>query len=158
MGQVSSGTRGNYSLEDRDIFRPIQYCSVYFAKMAEDADGDWFSREVIHMASLHIESLVLRIGLAHRIPLGRAIHAKVFKGKVDRRTWMLLDRFRHIYNDAKHNVSQPKDAHLFSQEDAVLAYVVCRRLGIELRPLVTSLCTDWAESDSSDGEDSAASK
>lgn len=143
MGHVSSGTIGNYSIDDRDVFRPIQYCQMHFAKMSKHTDGAWLSRHIVHMASLHIESLVQRIGLVHRLPLGRAIREKVFRAKVDGQTWDRLERFRHIYNDAKHNVGHQKDTHLFSQVDAMLAYVVCRRLGQDLHHLA-NLSTDWA--------------
>lgn len=153
MGHVSTGNTGNYAIEDRDVFRPIQYCEMHFAKMSKDADAAaWWSRHVIHMASLHIESLVQRIGLVNRLPLGRAIQEKVFRAKVDGVTWKRLDRFRHIYNDAKHNVSHPKDTHLFSQEDALLAYIVCRMMGMALHPLA-NLSTDWVAAGQHDASD-----
>lgn len=139
---VNCGNSGNYDIDDREVFRPLQYCLMYFTRMAESDQGDWFARGIVHMSSLHLEALVGRIAMKDRIPLGRAIREKLFREKVDHTTWARLDRFRQIYNASKHDVGQPKDTHLFSRADAILAYVVCRRLGIELHGLAR-LTTVW---------------
>jgi hypothetical protein len=139
---VNNGNTGNYHGDDRDVFRPLQYCRMYFEGMAKSEHADWFTREIVHMSSLHLEALVRRIGMKDRLPLGRAIQEKLFRTKVDHATWSRLDRFHHVYNDSKHNVGHPMDTHLFSHADAILAYVVCRRLGIELHGLA-SLKTAW---------------
>ena len=136
MSSVTVGTSGNYDYRDRDVFRPLQYCNGYFGIMQERRDAGWFTRGIVHMSSLHVEALVSRVSLTHKLPLGRAIREKVFLQKVDSATWIQIDRFRHVYNAAKHDVRHPKDTHLFSCEDAVLAYFVCRAFGIKLRPLV----------------------
>ena len=144
MAHVSQGRTGNYAPEDRDVFRPLQYCADYFQLMTEGR-GEWMTREIVHMSALHLEALVQRIGLSHRLPLGRAIRETMFREKVDSRTWQLLDDFRDIYNAAKHDMGHEKDTHLFSVEDAILAYVVCRKLGIRLHCLA-DLNTNWEQS------------
>ena len=55
-----------------------------------------------------------------------------------------LDRFAKIHNVAKHGFEHDRDTHMFSMQDAVLAYVVSRRLGLTLYPLA-NLVTDWED-------------
>lgn len=135
MGNVSAGGTGNYAPSDRAVFRPLQYCASYFGMMGKGSDAEWLTRETVHMASLHLESLASRISLTNSLPLGRAVRAGIFRQQVDPATWDVLDRFRHVFNAAKHDMRHPKDTHLFSKEDAVLAYFVCRALGRRLRHL-----------------------
>ena len=75
------------------------------------------------------------------LPLGAALRKTIVKRKVDSTTWKQIDTFTHIYNDAKHNFGHEKDTHMFSVEDALLAYFVCRKLGLKLYSLA-SLATD----------------
>jgi hypothetical protein len=93
------------------------------------------------MSSLHIESLIKNIGNIFHLPLGAALRNAIVKRKLDATTWKQIEAFTHIYNDAKHNFSQDKDTHLFSIEDAILAYFICRKLGWKLYPLA-NLATD----------------
>lgn len=143
MTNVNAGKTGGYDMRDRDVFRPLQYCATYLQLMSE-GKGGWLTRETVHMAGLHIESLSERIGLSYRSPLGRSIRSKVFRQNVDEETWKLIDKFRHIYNIAKHDVSHDKDTHMFTVADAVLAYIVCRAIGNRLSHLA-KLKTEWVE-------------
>ena len=45
-----------------------------------------------------------------------------------------LRRFTLVHNAAKHEVPTHEDRHLFSQGDAVQAYVVSRKLAMALYP------------------------
>jgi hypothetical protein len=65
----------------------------------------------------------------------------VIRSKLDPLTWRRIKRFTTPYNAAKHDFDQPKDTHLFSIADALIAYIVARKLGIALYPLA-SLTTD----------------
>lgn len=135
---------GRYSVADRDIFRPLQYCAMNFRleqKPDWKNDPEWHARDLIEMSSLHIESLIKNIGNVFHLPLGAALRNVFVKRKVDSTTWKQIETFTHIYNDAKHNFSQDKDTHLFSVEDAILSYFVCRQLGLKLYPLA-DLATD----------------
>ncbi len=87
------------------------------------------------MSSLHIEGLIKRVGKVGSLPLGAALGKAIIKTKVDPLTYSVINQFVAIYNASKHDVSQPKDTHMFSVEDVVLAYVLCRKLGMRLYPL-----------------------
>lgn len=93
------------------------------------------------MSSVHIEGLIKNIGNIFHLPLGAALRNTIVKRKVDPILWRQLDTFTRVYNDAKHNFSHEKDTHMFSVEDAVLSYFVCRKLGTKLYPLA-KLVTD----------------
>jgi hypothetical protein len=94
------------------------------------------------MSSLHLEELVKRIGHLSFLPLGNLLRQAIVKRNIDPELWGQLWRYTAIYNDAKHRFDHPLGTHLFSVQDAVLAYAVARRLGQELYPLA-SLVTDW---------------
>ena len=121
-------------MADRDVFRPLQYCDAYFASAAR-GNAEWFARDLVQMSGLHLESLVKRIGRVWHLPLGGALREARVRCRLDAATWSLLDRFTRMYNAAKHYVSQPKDTHLFSVEDAAVTYFVSRALGNRLYPM-----------------------
>lgn len=142
--RLNCNNTGRYAVEDRDIFRPLQYCAMDFLKdngADWEDDAEWLARDLIKMSSLHIESLIKNIGNVFHLPLGAALRNVIVKSKVHSMTWKQIDTFTHIYNDAKHNFSHAKDTHMFSVEDALLSYFVCRKLGAKLYPLAT-LATD----------------
>jgi len=144
VSHMNCGQEGRYEIPDRDIFRPLQYCGMYFKAMVSKDNIDdplWLTRDIVEMSSLHIEGLIKNIGGLARLPLGMALHKAIVKQRVDAETWKHIDTFTHIYNDAKHNFSHEKDTHMFSVEDAALAYFVCRKLGTKLYPLAR-LATD----------------
>jgi hypothetical protein len=94
------------------------------------------------MSSLHIEVLVKAIGETPWLPLGAALRRSLLKRKInDDNLWRQLDAVRQVNNDAKHALNSESDAHLFSPEDALLAYFVCRKLALRLYP-VAKLVTD----------------
>ena len=131
---------GRYAVADRDVFRPLQYCAVYLTDMEKNVD--WLARDVVEMSSAHIEELVKRIGMIPFLPLGTLLLKPRVRRKLGSSILDRLERFTSIYNLAKHEFNQPKDTHMFSVQDAVLAYAVSRRLGQDLYPLAR-LKTDW---------------
>jgi hypothetical protein len=142
--RLNCNNTGRYAVEDRDIFRPLQYCAMNFRRENEPDwknDLEWHTRDLIEMSSLHIEELIKNIGSVFHLPLGAALRNAIVKSKVEPATWKQVKEFVHIYNDAKHNFSHPKDTHMFSVEDALLSYFVCRKLGAKLYPLA-NLATD----------------
>ncbi len=141
IATMNCGESGRYDVTDRDVFRPLQYCIYYFTLADHYGDLDWRTRHIVHMSSLHVECLVKRIGKLGPLPLGAALGKAIVKAKVDPATWSLISEFVAVYNASKHDMDQPKDTHMFSAEDAVLAYVLCRRLGMRLYPLA-NLSTD----------------
>jgi hypothetical protein len=109
---------------------------MYLVKAARGDDFEWFTRGMVHMSSLHIEVLVKAIGETPWLPLGAALRRELLKRRInDDILWRQMDRLREVNNDAKHALNPDIDAHLFSQEDALLAYFVCRRLALGLYPL-----------------------
>lgn len=144
VSRINCGREGRYEIPDRDIFRPLQYCGMYFKAMVSKENIDdplWLTRDIVEMSSLHMEGLIKNIGSLARLPLGMALHKTIVKQKVDPETWKQINTFTHIYNDAKHNFNHDKDTHMFSMEDAILAYFICRKLGVLLYPLAR-LATD----------------
>jgi hypothetical protein len=111
-------------------------------KAARGDDFEWFTRMMVHMSSLHIEILVKAIDETPRLPLGAALRRGLLKRRInDDILWGQIDALREVYNDAKHALNPKSDAHLFSLEDALLAYFVCRKLALRLYP-VAKLVTD----------------
>jgi len=144
ISRINCQNSGRYEIADRDIFRPLQYCGMYFKAMVSKENIDdplWLTRDIVERSSLHIEGLIKNIGNVFHLPLGAALRNAIVKSKVDPVTWKQIDMFTHIYNDAKHNFNQEKDTHMFSVEDALLAYFVCRKLGLKLYP-IADLVTD----------------
>ncbi len=144
ISRINCERSGRYEIPDRDIFRPLQYCGMYFKAMVSKENIDdplWLTRDIVEMSSLHIEGLIKNIGNVFHLPLGAALRNAIVKKKVDPTTWNQIDGFTHIYNDAKHNFSHAKDTHMFSLEDAIMSYFVCRNLGVKLYPLAR-LATD----------------
>lgn len=138
VSRINCEREGRYEIPDRDIFRPLQYCGMYFKAMISKNNIDdplWLTRDIVEMSSLHIEGLIKNIGSLAKLPLGMALHKAIVKQRVDFETWKQIDIFTKVYNDAKHNFSHEKDTHMFSVEDAVLTYFICRKLGTKLYPL-----------------------
>jgi hypothetical protein len=134
---------GRYTMADREIFRPLQYCSMHFEGIYVGDRPEWQARNIVMYSSLHIEGLVKRIGDFLSLPLGMALRRPIAKSRIDPVVWEKLDRYTRVYNASKHDFTQEKDTHLFSLKDAVLAYFVCRRLGCKLYP-IAALSTDLA--------------
>jgi len=133
-----------YAVEDRAIFRSLQYCAMDLTRVNGadwENDAKWFARDLMEKSSKHIEALLKNIGDVSHLPLGAAIRNAVAKSKVDSTTWKQIDAFLQVCNDAKRHFSRNMDTPLFSVEDALLAYFICRKLGIKLYPLA-HLATD----------------
>ena len=70
FSNVSSHGSGRYHVDDADIFRPLQYCSMYFKSACEGSDAAWLTRTLVQMSCLHIEGLVKRLVGGSQRPLG----------------------------------------------------------------------------------------
>lgn len=71
MHNVNRGRMGAYSIEDRDVFRPYQYCWMHFS--LPDERLEWMTREIVHMCGLHLEELVERVAKGRRLTLGQGL-------------------------------------------------------------------------------------
>lgn len=135
---------GRYHVDDREIFRPLQYIGAFFSQLAKsEKAGAWHTREIVHMGGLQLESLVKRVAGVDRVPLGQALAKPLARRRINEGDWKHLRQFTQIYNSAKHDVDQLMDTHLFSVEDAILSYFAARKLASSLYPLA-KLHTDLA--------------
>ncbi len=135
MARMDCHNSGRYHVNDRAVFRPLQYCGSYL----EMADGAkeivWLTREIVHMSGLHLETTLKRVGQTSMPwPLGQLLYDRTVKSKVDAILRGQIGQFLRVYNASKHDVDQPKDTHLFSLEDSIIAYAVSRKIGVQLYP------------------------
>lgn len=135
FSNVSCNGTGRYHVEDRDVFRPLQYCSMYFKMAYEGSDAHWLTRTLVQMSSLHVEGLVKSMVGGSMQPLGRVLRTPSVRQRLDPVIWNRINQFTSIYNEAKHNLNHPKDTHLFSIEDALLSYIIARKLAAALYPV-----------------------
>jgi len=127
-------------VQDRDVFRPLHYCAVYLTD--PDLDIAWVARSIVEMSSAHLEQLVKRIGPPRFMPLGVLLRETIVRRSIEPATWGQLWNYRAIYNASKHEFAHTLGTHLFLVQDAIVAYIVARRLGQQLYPLA-KLTTDW---------------
>lgn len=132
---------GRYAVGDREVFRPLQYCSAHLMMVREDAS--WLARAVVTDSSAHIEALLKRIGRFPRLTFGALLRKRAISAVVDSVTLDQALRFAPINNSAKHDFDHPKDTHMFSYDDALSAYFICRRLALRLYPLA-QISTDMS--------------
>lgn len=102
---INDNETGRY---DRDVFRPIQYIWAYLQMDIENIE--WVTREIVHMCSLHFESLVKRLFMISKLPLGQALTMRVAPLKLDKQTIKDLRLLVQPYNQAKHHLLQEKDS------------------------------------------------
>lgn len=126
---------GRYTIGDRGIFRPLQYCAAYLEN--DDETLQRSTRSLIRDASAHIEALLKRVDGpgAMRRTLGALLRSESIIKVVDRTTHAQALRFSRINNAAKHEYDHEKDTHMFSLEDALASYFICRRIALRLYPL-----------------------
>ena len=134
---------GAYHVDDRAVFRPLQYLGMLFPALEQAEVGNYSTRYLVLMSSVHIEALVKRIAGEYRFPLGQALHSILAKQRIPAKTHRLAQQFTHMHNDAKHEMEHDMDTHLFSRADAILSYFVARNLACALFPLA-SLKTNWS--------------
>jgi len=138
MTRLDCHNSGRYDIKDRGVFRPLQYCCSYL-ELADRVDQiEWLTRELVHMSGLHLETTLKRVGQTSMPwPLGILLNNSTIQRKVNIQLRNQISQFLDIYNASKHDVEQPKDTHLFSLEDAVIAYAISRKIGTQLYPMAT---------------------
>jgi hypothetical protein len=125
------GFTGDYELGDRPIYRPFQYVEAYFSW----DNFEWLTRDIVRMACLHVESCLKRYCKRYGTEMfGNLLNSEAGK-TLPRKLWTWLDLIRvEFYNTSKHHITKSED-HLFSKEDAISVYFICRKLGYELLSL-----------------------
>jgi hypothetical protein len=138
MSRLTHNHTERYALEDRAVFRSLQYCAMDMTRVNGtdwENDAKSFSRDLMENSSKHINALLDNIGGTYYLPFGKALRNAAIKRKVDSRTWGQINALLDISNDAKRQFGRNKVTAAFSVEDALLVYFICRKLGMRLYPL-----------------------
>lgn len=138
---------GNYRIEFRPLFRPIQYVFTWVT----DDDLVWNARRIVQDSCLHVENAVkfrFAIPMDENASLGvllgrRSVIIELKPAFLD----LLRALNRVVYRTAKHSVEDLRiNAHRFTRADALAVYLMCRWAGVVLlQP--TGLFNDWKRPD-----------
>ena len=114
-------------IEDRPIFRPIQYVGMYLCRDSLV----WLTRSIVTMSCLHVEnSLKRQLKVDGRLSIGMILKrskARSLDGDLVETLWELN---KAVYNQAKHSIERTyADGHMFSIADSLAVYLICRTLG-----------------------------
>lgn len=131
---VNKGRTGKYHVDDRDIFRPLQY--IYMNLENRYLDLSWYTRDIIHMCGLHLEAIIKRYTGKLNYPLGKNLYDKKITKNINQKLLSELNLIAKLFNSAKHDVSRNKDEHLFSIADAIFCYFLTRKIASQLYPLI----------------------
>ena len=117
-------------IEDRPIFRPIQYVGSYLCH----ASLEWLTRSIVTMSCLHVEnSLKRRLQIDGRLSIGMILkrgEARSLDSDLGEALWELNQA---VYNKSKHSIERTyADGHMFSIADSLAVYLICRTLGSRL--------------------------
>ena len=122
LPRVGTKTTGAYELEDRQLFRGIQYCVTEFFL-------DWYdlnARHVVEYAASHVaDSLKLLIdarkgSIPRSAPMGPLIKRAAKLGALDPTSIQRLWGINSAYRDAKHTF-EPRDEVVGTPEELDLA-------------------------------------
>lgn len=127
---------GYYEGADREIFRPLQTCYGYF--QTDNLSLRVLAGDVVRMMSLHIDTLIKQASgrWASWLPLGQTFRYEMVKERLDTLTWDQLLRFTTCCTESRPMFLRQANEASYSVEDAVVAYVVGRKLAEALYPLV----------------------
>ena len=114
-------------IEDRPIFRPIQYVGSYLQHLSLE----WLTRSIVTMSCLHVEnSLKRQLKVDGRFSIGMILKrgkARSLDPDLVETLWELNEV---VYNEAKHSIEDTyADGHMFSIADSLAVYLICRTLG-----------------------------
>ena len=114
-------------IEDRPIFRPIQYVGMYLCH----ASLEWLTRSIVTVSCLHVEnSLKRQLKIDGHLSVGMILR----RGKAQTLDADLVEVLRElneaVYNKSKHSIERNyADGHMFSIADSLAVYLICRTLG-----------------------------
>ena len=114
-------------IEDRPIFRPIQYVGMYL----QSGSLEWLTRNIVTMSCLHVEnSLKRRLNIEERLSIGMILKRGKARSLDTDLVESLLELNEAVYNKSKHSIEQTyADGHMFSIADSLAVYLICRTLG-----------------------------
>ena len=115
------------SIDDRAIFRPIQYVGSYL----HHGSLEWLTRSIVTMSCLHVEnSLKRQLKIDARLSIGMILkrgRARSLDADLLEVLWELNET---VYNKSKHSIELTyADGHMFSISDSLAVYLICRTLG-----------------------------
>jgi hypothetical protein len=121
---------GVYCIEDRPIFRGIQYVGsdLQFEPI------EWQTRSVVENSGFHVEHSLKRRTGYQRLSMGTILKRVGPNGPIPADLHHALKLLTEkVYNEARHVIDDTdKNAHMFSLEDAIAVYLTCRVFGARL--------------------------
>ena len=114
-------------IEDRAIFRPIQYVGSYL----QHRSLEWLTRSIVTMSCLHVEnSLKRQLKIGSRLSIGMILKRGKAQSLDADLVEVLWDLNEAVYNKSKDSIERTyADGHTFSIEDSLVVYLICRTLG-----------------------------
>lgn len=122
---------GVYRVEDRPIFRGIQYVGMHL----DTNNPEWYTRMIVTESCYHIEnSLKRKTGIRGNLSVGMILDRIHSSSLLDKDLYDALRLLnRTVYRGAKHTIEDiDMDSHMFSIADAITVYLACRILGARL--------------------------
>ena len=114
-------------IEDRPIFRPIQYVGSYL----HQRPLEWLTRSIVTMSCLHVEnSLKRRFQIDAPLSIGMILKRSNARSLDADLVGILRELNQAVYNKAKHSIELTyADGHMFSIADSLAIYLICRTAG-----------------------------
>ena len=114
-------------IEDRPIFRPIQYVGMYLCH----ASLEWLTRSIVIVSCLHVEnSLKRQLKVDGRFSIGMILKRGKARYLGADLVETLCELNEAVYNQAKHSIERTyAEGHMFSIADSLVVYLICRTLG-----------------------------
>jgi len=121
---------GVYCIQDRSIFRGIQYvgAELYIQPI------EWNTRNIVTYSCSHVEHSLKRKTGIKNLPMGSILNRIGLNGPLPLDLYDALKLLtRKVYNKAKHIIEDTDmNTHMFSLDDAIAVYLVCRIFGARL--------------------------
>ena len=121
------GTTAVARIEDRPIFRPIQYVGNYL----RHGSLEWLTRSIVTMSCLHVEnSLKRRLEIDAPLSIGMILKRRKAQSLDVDLAGILSELSQAVYNKSKHSIERTyANGHMFSIADSLAVYLICRTLG-----------------------------
>jgi hypothetical protein len=121
---------GVYCIQDRPIFRGIQYVGrdLYIPPI------EWETRSIVENSCSHVEhSLKRKMGIEN-LSMGTILNRIGPNGPLPPDLYDSLKLLtKKVYNRARHVIeNNDMNAHMFSLDDAIAVYLICRIFGARL--------------------------
>lgn len=121
---------GIYCIEDRPIFRGIQYVGSDL----EMEPIEWQTRSIVENSGFHVEHSLKRKTGIQNWSMGTILRRIGPNPPLTVDLYVPLELLtKKVYNKARHVIDDiDMNRHMFSVEDAIAVYLVCRTLGSRL--------------------------